>query len=151
MLNIEHPVVSAPMGLVAGAPLAAAVSARGGLGMIGGAFRGPDGLRSEIRAAKTMTDPRVGVGFISHLPEAPNLATVAIDEGISVIAHSFADPTPFVSPAHDAGVLVLCQIRTCGRGETGGECGSGRDHRAGNGGGWSHGLDFDAAADPGCR
>ena len=37
-LGIEHPIVSAPMGLVAGGALAAAVSAAGGLGLIGGGY-----------------------------------------------------------------------------------------------------------------
>ena len=37
---------------------------------------------------------------------------VALREGVRVIAHSFADPTPFVDAAHDAGAIVLCQVRT---------------------------------------
>jgi nitronate monooxygenase len=67
LLAIEHPILNAPMGMVAGAALAAAVSDGGGLGMIGGSFRGPDGLRSEVRAARSLTDRRVGVGFIAPL------------------------------------------------------------------------------------
>jgi branched-chain amino acid aminotransferase len=43
LLGIEHPIVNAPMALVAGAALAAAVSEGGGMGLIGGAFRGADG------------------------------------------------------------------------------------------------------------
>ena len=112
MLAIEHPILNAPMATVAGARLAAAVSASGGLGLIGGSLRGPEALRSEIRAVRELTDRRVGVGFISHLDDAPDLAAIALDEGISVIAHSFADPTPFVAPAHDAGAVMICQVRT---------------------------------------
>lgn len=105
LLAIDHPILNAPMGMVAGAPLAAGVSASGGLGLIGGAFRDPDGLRAAIRAARDLSDRRVGVGFISHPPETHELAPVALDEGITVVAHSFADPTPFVAPAHDQGWL----------------------------------------------
>jgi nitronate monooxygenase len=117
LLAIEHPILNAPMGMVAGAPLAAAVSGSGGLGLIGGAFRDPDGLRAEIRAARALSERRVGVGFISHLEETHELARAALDEGITVVAHSFADPTPFVAPAHDQGALVLCQVRTVGEAE----------------------------------
>ena len=117
LLGIEHPILNAPMGIVAGAQLAAAVSAAGGLGMIGGAFRDPEGLRSEIRAAAELTDRRVGVGFISHLAETHELARVALESGVSVIAHSFADPGPFVQPTHDAGALVLCQVRSVSEAE----------------------------------
>ena len=56
LLGIEYPVISAGMGPVAGgiagpvatAPLAAAVSNAGGLGVIGGAGFSPERLREEI-------------------------------------------------------------------------------------------------------
>jgi nitronate monooxygenase len=35
LLGIRHPIISAPMGMVAGGRLAAAVSQAGGLGLIG--------------------------------------------------------------------------------------------------------------------
>lgn len=54
-LGIEQPVISAPMALVAGARLAAAVSEAGGLGLIGGGYGDADWLQ---RAC-------VGVGFIN--------------------------------------------------------------------------------------
>ena len=117
LLGIEHPILNAPMAFVAGAALAAAVSDGGGLGLIGGGFRDPEGLRSEIRAARGRTGRRVGVGFISHHAEAADLAAAALAEGVEVIAHSFADRTPFVPAAHDAGALVLCQVRTVGEAE----------------------------------
>src|SRR2546430_15467486 len=41
--GIRHPIVCAPMGLVTGGRLAAAVSAAGGLGIIGGGFARPLG------------------------------------------------------------------------------------------------------------
>jgi nitronate monooxygenase len=37
-LGIEHPILFAPMGFVAGGKLAAAVTAAGGLGLIGGGY-----------------------------------------------------------------------------------------------------------------
>ena len=37
-LGITHPILSAPMGFVAGGRLAAAVTAAGGLGLIGGGY-----------------------------------------------------------------------------------------------------------------
>jgi nitronate monooxygenase len=118
LLAIEHPILNAPMGSgVAGAQLAAAVSEAGGLGIIGAGFRVPDGLQSEIRMAMELTDRRVGVGFISHLEEVHELARVALESGVRVIAHSFADPSPFVGPTHDAGALILCQVRSVSEAE----------------------------------
>jgi nitronate monooxygenase len=72
MLGIEYPVVLAGMGPVAGgltgpvatAPLAAAVSNAGGLGVLGGAGFGPDRLREEINNIRSMTDKPFGVDLL---------------------------------------------------------------------------------------
>ena len=112
--GIEHPIVNAPMGGGdAPAELAAAVANVGGLGMIGGTtMGGAPWLTAQIRRARELTDRPFGVGIISHFPNVAELMGVALAEGVRVIAHSFADPTPFVGSAHDAGALVLCQVRT---------------------------------------
>src|SRR3954470_2411278 len=106
--EIEHPTISAPM--VAGdapAELVAAVSNAGGLGLIGGTTKeGVPWLVAQIRRARELTDRPFGVGVISHFPGAADLMAVALDEGVRVIAHSFADPDPFMRAARDAGALV---------------------------------------------
>ncbi|MGO9874575.1 MAG: NAD(P)H-dependent flavin oxidoreductase [Acidimicrobiia bacterium] len=114
LFGVEYPVLKAPMGGGdATARLAVAVSEAGGLGMIGGTtIGGADWLVSQIRIARETTERPFGVGFISHLPNTSDLMDVALREGVRVIAHSFADPTPFVDAAHDAGAIVLCQVRT---------------------------------------
>ncbi|HEY5173899.1 MAG TPA: nitronate monooxygenase [Acidimicrobiia bacterium] len=114
LFGIDHPILNAPMG-GGDAPgrLAAAVSNAGGLGLIGGTtIGGAEWLADQIRIARELTDRPFAVGFISHLPGAAELMAVALHEGVRIIAHSFADPTPFVQTAHEAGALVLCQIRT---------------------------------------
>ncbi|MBK5287909.1 MAG: nitronate monooxygenase [Acidimicrobiia bacterium] len=112
--EIEHPILNAPMGGGdAPAELAAAVSEAGGLGLIGGTTGGgAPWLVEQIRRTRQLTDRPFGVGVISHLPSAGELMAVALDEGVRIIAHSFADPTPFVDTAHAAGALVICQVRT---------------------------------------
>jgi nitronate monooxygenase len=113
LFGVEYPILNAPMG-GGDAPgrLAAAVSEAGGLGLIGGTtIGGVDWLLEQIRLARTLTDRPFGVGFISHLPNTAELMAAALDEGVRIIAHSFADPAPFVEVAHDAGALVLCQVR----------------------------------------
>jgi NAD(P)H-dependent flavin oxidoreductase YrpB (nitropropane dioxygenase family) len=72
LLGIEYPVISAGMGPVAGgiagpvatAPLAAAVSNAGGLGVIGGAGFSPERLREEINHVRSMTDKPFGVDLL---------------------------------------------------------------------------------------
>lgn len=72
MLGIEYPVILAGMGPVAGgisgpvatAPLVAAVSNAGGLGVIGGAGFSADRLREEIQKVRSMTDKPFGVDLL---------------------------------------------------------------------------------------
>ncbi len=62
-LGVDLPVVQAGMGGgLAGCQLAAAVSAAGGLGTIG--FLAPDDLRSEIAAARRLTDRPLAVNLL---------------------------------------------------------------------------------------
>lgn len=111
MLEIDHPVISAPMAGVATAELAAAVSEAGGFGLIGAGSRSPDWLRDQIRAVRELTNHPFGVGFISSFPGLAELVKVALDERVSAVCHSFADPSPYVSAAHEAGVKVMAQVQ----------------------------------------
>ena len=115
LLEVELPILNAPMGGgPAGGELAAAVSAAGGLGLIGAmSHGGPDWLRAQIRLVRERTSKPFGVGFISHwLPQMSALYQVAVEERVPVIAHSFTDPSPYMDAARTAGAKVLCQVRT---------------------------------------
>ncbi len=113
ILGIDHPVLNAPMAGTATADLAAAVSIAGGFGMLGGTSRGgPDWLRAQIRAVRAKTSRPFGVGFISSFPGTDDLVQVALEERVAAINHSFADPTPYVAPAHASGVRVFAQVQT---------------------------------------
>jgi nitronate monooxygenase len=113
LLGIEHPVLNASMAGTATGELAAAVANAGGFGMIGGTSSGGAvWLREQIAEARRLTRRPFGVGFISSFPDTPELVEVALEEGVSAINHSFADPTPYVAPAHAAGVKVFAQVQT---------------------------------------
>lgn len=112
ILGIEHPIISAPMAGTATAELAAAVSEAGGLGMIGTwPPDGPDWLREQIHLVRERTQRPFGVGFISSFPQLDEVVQVAIEERVPAISHSFADPTPYVPAAHNAGIKVLAQVQ----------------------------------------
>ena len=113
LLAISHPILNAPMGGTATAELAAAVSLAGGFGMIGGTSgQGPDWLRTQIRAVRQRTDRPFGVGFISSFPGIDDLVQVALDERVTAINHSFADPTPYVGATHARGVKMFAQVQS---------------------------------------
>lgn len=114
LFGVERPILNAPMGGgYARAELAAAVSNAGGLGMIGGTTGGGvEWLSRQIERTRALTDKPFGVGFISHLPGAAELMAEALEQGVRIVAHSFADPAPFMPAARAAGATVLCQVRT---------------------------------------
>lgn len=113
LLNIDHPILNAPMSGTATADLAAAVSNAGGFGMIGGTTRGGvDWLREQIHVTRAKTDRPFGVGFISSFPNVDELMQVALDEQVTAINHSFADPTPYVAAAKARGVKIFAQVQS---------------------------------------
>jgi len=124
LFGIDHPIVNAPMGIRwAGADLAGAVAAAGGLGLIGGQNEHPDAqpanqaawLRAQIQAVRARTDRPFGVGFIVPFLTAcgeDDLPRLALDEGVAALALSFGDPTPYLAAAHAAGARVLVQVQT---------------------------------------
>src|SRR5947207_9970901 len=113
LLETEYPILNAPMAGTAGAELAAAVSAAGGFGLLGGTTpQGPEGLRAMIRSVRERTERPFGVGFISSFPGLEALVEIALEERVAAVAHSFADPTPYVAAAHAAGAKVLAQVQS---------------------------------------
>ncbi len=109
-LDITHPIISAPMATVAGGALAAAVTAAGGLGLIGGGYGDRNWIERELRAAG---NTRVGIGFITwRLADRPELLDLALEHAPAAVFLSFGDPAPFAARAKEAGVPVICQVQT---------------------------------------
>ena len=109
-LGIEHPIISAPMAYAAGGRLAAAVSAAGGLGLIGGGYGDADWLAEQFRAAGNAS---VGCGFITwSLAKKPELLDQVLAHSPRAVFLSFGDPQPFADRIRSAGSLLMCQVQT---------------------------------------
>lgn len=107
--GVKHPIVSAPMAFAAGGALAAAVSAAGGLGLIGGGYGDPTWLEEQFSAAM---GHRVGVGFITwSLRKSPSLLTDVLKHRPVAVMLSFGDPRPFIDDIRAAGAKVICQCQ----------------------------------------
>ena len=114
LLNLDYPVMSAPMSNHSGGQLAAAVSLAGGLGTFGGTNDfGPEWLREQLSHVRSRTDRPFGVGFITQLIEYNTVnIEIALEERVPVFVFSFADPGPWVSRAKDAGAVAICQVQS---------------------------------------
>ena len=109
-LGIAHPVLSAPMAFAAGGALAGAVSAAGGLGLIGGGYGDAPWLEAQFAAAGNQN---VGCGFIAWaLAKNPQLLQAALAHRPVALMLSFGDPAPFAAQIRDAGALLICQVQT---------------------------------------
>src|SRR4051794_12280 len=108
--GIEHPVIAAPMGFVAGGKLAAAVTAAGGLGIIGGGYGDAQWLEREFAAAG---NTRVGCGFITwSLANQPELVDLVLARAPAAVMLSFGPPAPFAQAIKATGTQLICQVQS---------------------------------------
>lgn len=111
-LGIRHPVLLAPMDVVADATLASAVSAAGGLGILGGGYGDVEWLGREIARLKE-TQVRFGIGFITwSLAKQPHLLDLALASAPAAVMLSFGDAAPFAESIKRSGAALICQVQT---------------------------------------
>jgi NAD(P)H-dependent flavin oxidoreductase YrpB (nitropropane dioxygenase family) len=110
LLEIEHPIIAAPMGPdLTGPELVAAVSNAGGLGVLQAQLSPPPVFRQEIRRVRALTDKPFGVNLLLHFP-VENQVAMCLEERVPVLSFFWGDPTPYVKRAHAAGVKVFHQV-----------------------------------------
>lgn len=108
--GIEQPIVLAPMALVSGGRLAAAVTQAGGLGLIGGGYADAEWLQTQVGLAD---GARVGYGFITwSLARNPGVLDIALEQRPAAVMLSFGELQPFADRIHAAGVPLLAQVQT---------------------------------------
>ncbi len=109
LLGIDYPVLSAPMAMIAGGRLAAAVTQAGGLGLIGGGYGDATWLADEFELAGPA---RVGCGFITwSLADRPHLLDLALAHHPVAVMLSFGDPAPFAAKITASGARLICQVQ----------------------------------------
>jgi nitronate monooxygenase len=112
LLAIEHPILLAPMDVVADARLTAAVSAAGGLGLLGAGYGDRAWLTRELDLLSTSRQ-RFGVGFITwSLSKQQHLLELALERRPAAIMLSFGDPAPFIPRIKEGGAIAICQVQS---------------------------------------
>jgi nitronate monooxygenase len=107
-MGLRVPIVNAPMGGVAGGRLAAAVSAAGGLGMVG---MGTAGSTSALRAELPHVRGTFGIGLVDWvIRKEPELLDAALAARPALISVSFGTDLSWVRRAHDAGIAAATQV-----------------------------------------
>jgi nitronate monooxygenase len=112
LLGIRHPILLAPMDLIAGARLVAAVSAAGGFGILGGGYGDRAWLEQQTAKLQKYAGP-FGIGFITwSLAKRPELLDIALSARPRAIMLSFGDPLAFAPRIKAAGALLICQVQS---------------------------------------
>lgn len=108
VLEIESPILQAPIGSIATPELAAAVCNAGGLGSLGVTWTAPELLRERIRTLRRLTPKPFFLNFV--LDFEPIGLPVALEEGAPIITFSWGDPSPHVDALRRFGAKWGVQV-----------------------------------------
>ncbi|RAU95815.1 nitronate monooxygenase, partial [Mycolicibacter senuensis] len=107
--GLRVPIVNAPMGGVAGGRLAAAVTAAGGLGMIG---MGSTATAASLATEVARVGPaRFGIGLVDWvIRDQPDLFDAALAARPALLSVSFGTDLSWVERAHAVGIRTATQV-----------------------------------------
>jgi enoyl-[acyl-carrier protein] reductase II len=107
MLGVKYPIVQAPMGWIARAQLASAVSNAGGMGIIETSSGELDNVRVEIAKMADLTDKPFGVNIAQAFVRDPGIVEFVADQGVKFVSTSAGDPNKYCSALKAAGLTVF--------------------------------------------
>ncbi len=107
ILGVDYPLIQAPMGFIARAQLASAVSNAGGLGIIETSSGRLNEVRDEMMAMRDLTDKPWGVNIAQMLVSDPHIVDFVAQHGVRFVTTSAGDPARYTAQLHDAGITVF--------------------------------------------
>ena len=112
LMGVKYPIVQAPMGWIARAQLASAVSNAGGMGIIETASGELDAIRLEIKKMRNLTDKPFGVNIALMYVKDPDIVKFVVDEGVRFVTTSAGDPSRYCAELKEAGLTVFHVVPT---------------------------------------
>ncbi|HYE46062.1 MAG TPA: nitronate monooxygenase [Caulobacter sp.] len=107
LLGVKYPIIQAPMGWIARAQLASAVSNAGGMGIIETSSGELEAVREEIGKMRRLTDKPFGVNVAQAFVRDPDIVGFIIDQGVQFVSTSAGDPTRYCGQLKEAGLTVF--------------------------------------------
>jgi enoyl-[acyl-carrier protein] reductase II len=111
-LGVEIPIVQAPMGWIARAQLASAVSNAGGLGIIETSSGELDVIRGEIKKMADLTDKPFGVNIAQAFVRDESIVEFVAEQGVRFVTTSAGSPMKYTAALKDAGLTVFHVVPT---------------------------------------
>jgi enoyl-[acyl-carrier protein] reductase II len=112
LLGIDIPIIQAPMGYIARAQLASAVSNAGGMGIVETSSGRLDEVRAEIAKMRDLTDKPWGVNIAQLLIRDPSIVDFVVEHGVRFVTTSAGDPALLVPSLKAAGITVFHVVPT---------------------------------------
>jgi enoyl-[acyl-carrier protein] reductase II len=107
LLGVRYPIIQAPMGWIARAQLASAVSNAGGLGIIETSSGELDAVRDEIRKMRDLTEQPFGVNIAQLFVRDPGIVDFVVAQGVKFVTTSAGDPRQYTAKLKEAGLTVF--------------------------------------------
>lgn len=112
MTGTAYPIIQAPMGWIARAQLASAVSNAGGLGVIETSSGEMDNIKTEVAKMKELTDKPFGMNVALSYVKGTNIIDFVIEQGIKFVTTSSGSPSVCTDAFQQAGIKVFHVVPT---------------------------------------
>jgi enoyl-[acyl-carrier protein] reductase II len=107
LLGVKYPIVQAPMGWIARAQLASAVSNAGGFGIIETSSGRLDEVKEEIKKMRTLTTKPWGINVAQAFVRDPDIVRFVADQGVKFVTTSAGDPNKYCEALKSEGLTVF--------------------------------------------
>ncbi|MFT5693550.1 MAG: enoyl-[acyl-carrier protein] reductase II [Oceanicoccus sp.] len=112
LTNTDYPIIQAPMGWIARAQLASAVSNAGGLGVIETSSGELDQIKIEVEKMRELTDKPFGMNVALSYVRGTNIIDFVIEQGIKFVTTSSGSPAVCTKDFQAAGITVFHVVPT---------------------------------------
>ena len=112
MTGTRYPIIQAPMGWIARAQLASAVSNAGGMGIIETSSGELDNIKSEVAKMRSLTDKPFGMNVALSYVKGSNIIDFVIEQGIKFVTTSSGSPKVCTEAFQQAGIKVFHVVPT---------------------------------------
>lgn len=113
MLNIQFPIIGAPMFLVSNVDMVVAISEAGGIGTFPTLnYRPTENFEKALKEIKARTKKPVGINIIVNKSNvrAKSDLKAALDNGVELFITSLGSPKDVIADAHKNGAKVICDV-----------------------------------------
>ncbi|MCX2977087.1 NAD(P)H-dependent flavin oxidoreductase [Candidatus Marimicrobium litorale] len=112
MTGTDYPIIQAPMGWIARAQLAAAVSNAGGMGVIETSSGELDNIRNEVAKMRDLTDKPFGMNVALSYVKGTDIVDFVIKQNIQFVTTSSGSPKVCTQDFQEAGIKVFHVVPT---------------------------------------